>query len=893
MRNLIYISNSGNDTTGNGSLASPYATLAKASSVTLSNMFIYLDKGSVFINDKLSLSGKNNITLDSYGSGNAPILRGLKSLTGWINEGGNIWSKQDSTLPTEITNLFIGGVRALLGKSAVKTATSGSSSTLSDTALSEADGFYDNAELVIKYWDWSRGISRVSSYASKTFTFPIYYQDEETDYAYTVSAGKTYWIQNHRNLLTAQNQWAYNNITKTVYIYSTVSPSGVTCTYGDDCIIAESCKYLTIKNISIDGACKTGININLSSYVLIDNIDFTYSGIYSIYIRETKTVTIQNCSGIEQNNDFVNISKSNNIKILDNYVSKCGMVAEQNRYMPVFSRGGTAGITVMLSDNILVRGNEVGHTAYIAIGVYYGHKFLVEKNYVHHFTYNKYDGGGIYIVTGSRWFIPTRNIAPTTDGRVLRNIATDGRPTQNSSGIYFDNYTQEFECAYNFCSGSRYNLHLHENLGLNVHHNTLVAENGSTTNLYHTMTNATSIRSIIENNTLISKTTAASSVYVNVSSVRTHTYKDNTYYFPLGKLGTGTNNTINKIASSWYNLAQWVADESRVVWTRTGETEITDPVNTGTVPTNKFVEYFINPTGSSIEVASTDLPYGDYINLNGSAISFPVTVSAYGSVVFVRDPSDAPSTNISFTLTATGTGAGVSYLRLEVSEDITITLDGTAKFYDDAGGTVNEGTTRTVTYGAWRDFYLKCPYGTANLTFSNILKVTQIRAWTGTTNCPSISGDLSRVINSTYFGITGNNTLSGDISNLLSITTILCYGNNTLTGDPKEWTLADTIDIRGSSTMAYSSFVKLKNLANITVHTTTTLTSANVNQLLADVKLNIDGYRSATDTRSINLQGSTSSGAPTGQGIADKAYLQAYRTPGNDSSKNLWTVTTR
>lgn len=47
------------------------------------------------------------------------------------------------------------------------------------------------------------------------------------------------------------------------------------------------------------------------------------------------------------------------------------------------------------------------------------------------------------------------------------------------------------------------------------------------------------------------------------------------------------------------------------------------------------------------------------------------------------------------------------------------------------------------------------------------------------------------------------------------------------------------------------------------------------------------------DANNINISGSVSSGAPTGQGITDKDNLQAYRSPNNDPTKSLWTVSTR
>ncbi len=119
--------------------------------------------------------------------------------------------------------------------------------------------------------------------------------------------------------------------------------------------------------------------------------------------------------------------------------------------------------------------------------------------------------------------------------------------------------------------------------------------------------------------------------------------------------------------------------------------------------------------------------------------------------------------------TSTGDGTGVSTISLTVSKDIGLTLDGTARFYSDSAGTLDESTTWTVTAGATRTYYLKCPSGTANLTFSDRTKLTQWNAWTSSTNAASLSGDISKFVNLTYISIYGSNTLSGNISGLTSL----------------------------------------------------------------------------------------------------------------------------
>jgi hypothetical protein len=69
-------------------------------------------------------------------------------------------------------------------------------------------------------------------------------------------------------------------------------------------------------------------------------------------------------------------------------------------------------------------------------------------------------------------------------------------------------------------------------------------------------------------------------------------------------------------------------------------------------------------------------------------------------------------------------------------------------------------------------------------------------------------------------------------------------------------------------------------------------TVTEVNQILADMWANRDiGKTRFTTTRLISIADGTSA-APTGQGIIDKAALEAYRSPNDDPAYDLWTIVT-
>ena len=156
--------------------------------------------------------------------------------------------------------------------------------------------------------------------------------------------------------------------------------------------------------------------------------------------------------------------------------------------------------------------------------------------------------------------------------------------------------------------------------------------------------------------------------------------------------------------------------------------------------------------------------------------------------------SDQPAATGLFTLVleSTGTGAGVVTFKLEVIEDIILTLDGAGKFYDNIGGTDNEGTTRTITAGALRTIYLKVTSGVANMTFSNEMAVIKIgetvtNGWLSPANGPMVNiSNISKMVNLTNITINAGSTrVVGDFSGCFTLTqlTYLNISSNTIDFD--------------------------------------------------------------------------------------------------------------
>ena len=134
----------------------------------------------------------------------------------------------------------------------------------------------------------------------------------------------------------------------------------------------------------------------------------------------------------------------------------------------------------------------------------------------------------------------------------------------------------------------------------------------------------------------------------------------------------------------------------------------------------------------------------------------------------------------------------------------------------------------------------------------------------------AFGGSVAGLTGLTILYVSGSNTLSGSVAGLTQLTYLNVQGMNTLTG----WEL-----VAASAT----------GLRYFYQRGLTVLTSSQVNAVLAGFWANRDAAKPRGD-RTIDVA-NTGNGAPTDQGIADKAALQAYKSP-NNTGPVVWTVTT-
>jgi hypothetical protein len=99
-----------------------------------------------------------------------------------------------------------------------------------------------------------------------------------------------------------------------------------------------------------------------------------------------------------------------------------------------------------------------------------------------------------------------------------------------------------------------------------------------------------------------------------------------------------------------------------------------------------------------------------------------------------------------YAINLTSSSSNVIIWKMGTLVNQTVTLTGTARFYSDIDGTLNESTTWSLATGGLKTAYLKCPSGTAKM----ILQVRNINQWGNSANW-GVFGSISVNCNITKF----------------------------------------------------------------------------------------------------------------------------------------------
>lgn len=301
-----YVSTTGNDTTGAGTLASPWRTIQKASTVATAGDTVYIRSGTYRETVTPTNSGTvgNPITYTAYNNESVTVS-GADVVSGtWTVHSGNVYktTAMNWTLGRGMDQIFVSGnmmtearwpnstdINKPVFKTVATTTTRNTTAktvSFTDTAnLTQASGYWNGASLFMHIYNGFPQTGIINTYTTGTIQATM---DTSPDYE---SAGgtKSYYIFGHLNALDTAKEF-FRDSAGTLYLWTAdgTSPAGYTieAKKREYAFNLTGRSYVTIKGISLKAATITtnssfdyatpSTHAATAHHIVIDDIDAQY-----------------------------------------------------------------------------------------------------------------------------------------------------------------------------------------------------------------------------------------------------------------------------------------------------------------------------------------------------------------------------------------------------------------------------------------------------------------------------------------------------------------------------------------------------------------------------------------------------------------------------------------
>ncbi|MBK8531693.1 MAG: right-handed parallel beta-helix repeat-containing protein [Flavobacteriales bacterium] len=384
-----YIAPEGSDSNNGTSPSTPWRSIARlqqaANSLQPGDEVLFQRGGSYPGQLTLNTSGSSSqpIVLGAYGSGPLPEISGASTVTGWTQHQGQIWR---ANVTQGVKYVRVDGALMTLarypntGWLRVNTA---STTQVNCASLSQANGHWNGARLVIRNTNWCYENAEVTTFANSTLTFPaLHYHPGNHQWGF--------FLCNKLSELDSPGEWYYDAAAGVLYLWApnnadpnTLSVRASVHEYGVN--TAWQKQYITIQDLAFRDQQHAGIYFNSGSNMTVTGCTFewTYYGIRSYGSHGTYT------------GNTLRHTYATSMTISDDYSTVANNVIEDIALIPGLGESfwGYYGLHVSGASNV-VRGNRISRTG--NSGLFLGGSPLVEKNIISDVLLTVNDGGGIY-----------------------------------------------------------------------------------------------------------------------------------------------------------------------------------------------------------------------------------------------------------------------------------------------------------------------------------------------------------------------------------------------------------------------------------------------------------------------------------------------------------------
>lgn len=573
-----FSSSSGNDSRSNSeaqNMNTPWKSIDKLNAV-LSNLQpgdnIYFRRGDTFhgtINISRAGAPGNPIRFGAYGSGSAPIITSLITISNWTSVGNGIFETTLSTLKSSAVNVVLLNDKVQeMGRFPNSDApergyltyesTSGSNSISSKSLQSSPN--WTGAEVVLRKIFWIIDRHRISSHSGGTINF-----ENNRETSYTPRAGYGFFIQNHIQTLDKFGEWFFNrNNKKFSFFFGGNNPSNSKVEVSThDYLVSNSTSVRDVifENIHFKGANKDLFSLSAGNNLTIQNCVFEYAGESGLTLNEMGDSRMINSRVSHVNNIGVDLRYSQNFTLRNNTIENIYLIpglglSGDNKGMGVFAAG----------HNSLVENNKILRSGYIGIR-FAGNNTVIKDNFIDRFCLTKNDGGGIYSY-GNRW-------VKNHGRKLINNIILNGEGVKEGTnislplskpqaeGIYLDDNVSGVEVSGNTIAHiTSKGIYLHNTDNIILRNNTVYDSNHLIFLRNDNMGNALANTLIEQNNLLIDSPfqnfVQVHTIYNDVQKLAV--FNNNSYSAPffdeyrfMVKYNAGSSSEVNQV----FNLALW------------------------------------------------------------------------------------------------------------------------------------------------------------------------------------------------------------------------------------------------------------------------------------------------------------------------------------------------
>lgn len=426
-----YVAETGNDANSGNTQAQAWRTVDRVNQIAYTMQpgdQVLFKKGGIYRGTLIigsSGTTSSPITVGAYGSGAAPVLAGSTALTGWTVHSGNIWKVP---VTTPVKYLFSGGQLMTLARfpnTGWLRNDNGSSTEINDAGLTQAAGYWNGAEVVVRSSNWSYDVAPVTGHTAGRLQFNNIWFDLDTNHW-------GYFLRNKLSELDAQNEWFYDAAAGLLYFRAPNNADPNT---------------LLVEASTVD----RGVWVQLNRHdVVVDGLTFHHQHERGVFIDGAHHVTVRNCTfedlaqsmysyghdDVFQNN-IVRRTFKTGLYVIDNNTVISGNLFQDVAMEPGLgeSNWGYMGVRVSGNNNT-VRENRLETIGYIGISV--ESNTLVERNFVQHALALLNDGCGIGM-DNSNGMIIQDNIIVDITGNLESGAPNSGVYWPIAFGIYFGN----------------------------------------------------------------------------------------------------------------------------------------------------------------------------------------------------------------------------------------------------------------------------------------------------------------------------------------------------------------------------------------------------------------------------------------------------------------------